>query len=260
MNDPHVEQLIYELVLLDRGAVFNRPAPVRYSEPSFDIELADDRATIRMNDHYEHHSDAREAVEPVLRAWEASALLEGRRIEFRFADARTTDGNPLAGSENGIWLSEQVVTAKMHASGTDEHLIASYPAPPVNFQLDQHTDVLMLRYRRFREGQVSFIECAAFTSSYIDKLVGGQGRKGAATYLRVEPAILDKLGELTSAVGDLETVRKIDRGWQNRPHTSKEIAWMQAAVPLLIRRISELGARPGGAPPQRLTMADLPQL
>jgi len=64
---------------------------------------------------------------------------------------------------------------------------------------------------------------------------------------------------LSSAVGEVTTVRKIDKGWQNRPHTQAELTWMEAAVPRLIRQVSEIAALPGQTP-ARLTMTDLPLL
>ncbi len=43
MNDPHVESLTYDLVLLDDGATFASPAPVSYAGHGFRIDLADAR-------------------------------------------------------------------------------------------------------------------------------------------------------------------------------------------------------------------------
>lgn len=105
MDDPHVAKLIYDLVLLDSSASFKSPPTVQITQPSFTAKLEDECLTIVMGSHFAEVQDARQSIEPTLRAWEASALLDGRNVEFRRRDARIIDRDRPHG-EVGISLSE----------------------------------------------------------------------------------------------------------------------------------------------------------
>jgi hypothetical protein len=71
--------------------------------------------------------------------------------------------------------------------------------------------------------------------------------------------VLKTLGTLTSDVGDLTSARKLEKTSQVRPHTEKEVAWIKAAVKMLVRRKAEYDHDPTAKLPQ-VTMNDLPEL
>jgi hypothetical protein len=70
---------------------------------------------------------------------------------------------------------------------------------------------------------------------------------------------LDKLGELTSDVGDETSARKFDDRSTRRPHTGTERTWIEATVRMIIRRVAALDYDPSASVAQ-ITMADLPKL
>jgi hypothetical protein len=71
--------------------------------------------------------------------------------------------------------------------------------------------------------------------------------------------VLDKLGELTSEVGDELSARKFDATSTKRPHTPAEQVWILEIVKLLITRVGEYEFDPA-APLKLITLADLPKV
>jgi hypothetical protein len=80
------------------------------------------------------------------------------------------------------------------------------------------------------------------------------GRESAATAYRIEKAVLNRMGELTSLRGDRLTARKAT-GVQ--PLTGQERAWLEAAVKMLIWRLGD--TRTLSNLPV-ITMSDLPMI
>ena len=83
------------------------------------------------------------------------------------------------------------------------------------------------------------------------------GRRRAAAKFKIDGDVLDKLGTLTSDVGDEATARKFDNQSTKRAHTPTEKAWVEAAVKKIIRRVAEYDYDSAAALPQ-ISMADLP--
>jgi hypothetical protein len=65
----------------------------------------------------------------------------------------------------------------------------------------------------------------------------GQRRRAATTY-GFDPAVLDKLGDLVSDVGDAETRRK-QHAKDPRPYTDAEAKWMRAVARMMMLRMGE---------------------
>ncbi len=83
-------------------------------------------------------------------------------------------------------------------------------------------------------------------------------RREAADEYRIDLPVLDRLGDLSSDIGDAATSRKAHVK-QRRSHTTQEEVWMVAAVKALMRRLGEWADDPNRPFPQ-LRLADLPQL
>jgi hypothetical protein len=257
MNDPHVATLRYALSLLEPDASFASPLPVSGATLNFSFRLDGGELTVTMTDHYAYDHEARSVVERYLRAWEATALLDGRRIAFDFREAAIVDRNPPPG-EQGASISETgIVVMKATVSGVEHHTIGSYPPPPSGFMVDPHVEALMVHFRAYREGRERLTDCAYFTYTYLSKVIA-PNRKAASQVLLLAESVLRKLSELSSTVGDIAMVRKIDSHWKQRPFEAKEIGWLQALLPMLIRRVGAVAASEPALP--QLTMADLPPL
>ena len=86
-----------------------------------------------------------------------------------------------------------------------------------------------------------------------------KARHAATTLYNIQKSVLDKLGTLTSDVGDMETARKLEASSTLRPHTENEVRWIETAVQALIRRKAAYDADPS-SPLPLLGMSDLPPI
>jgi len=132
-----------------------------------------------------------------------------------------------------------------------------YPEPPARFKVSLDVEMMWLRYQGYVDGKELLAEMAYFCLTVFE--YGTGGRKAAAGQYNVAKLVLDKLGGLTSNVGDGQTARKFSGTATARSHTETEFQWLRAAVKLLIRRKGEYDADPFATLTQ-LTMSDLPTI
>lgn len=242
-----MNELVYTLELRAPNATFADPPAITGAASGFDVRLENGRVTVSMRDSYATVQGARDAVDPFLRAWESSALLEGREIAFYFERALGT------GLDDGA-----TVRLSATPSGVDHHEIGLYPKPPVDFAVDMHVEALLGHFRAYRAGQERRADYAYAVFTYITNVVS-HGVDAASSILVVSGPVLRKLSELSTNVGEVSSVRKFGRQWSNRPFTQAEIEWLDTVTIQLIRRVGALAAGASGTLSQ-LTMADLPPL
>jgi hypothetical protein len=97
---------------------------------------------------------------------------------------------------------------------------------------------------------------AYFCLTVIESGLGQKSkRRSAAQGYDISYEVLCKLGELTGGRGDPMTARKMDANLI--PHTQGEVAWIEATVRAIIRRVGQVA---GGASVKQITMSDLPSL
>ena len=97
MGDPHVESLRYSAEPTGNTSYSNPPLLEDENDLST-FTLVDGELTIRPKDHFAAVSQAREAIEPFLRAWELDAGLRSGvvgAIRFKYQGHITVDRNPL---------------------------------------------------------------------------------------------------------------------------------------------------------------------
>lgn len=266
MNDPHVVRLLYRIETSDT-LTFENPPPVTWETDACTITLSDGKAVAEMKSHYARPDDARAAVERLLRNYEVRAAIEAggqSDFAFRFVSADVVDRNPpisnsrraIEGRAN-ILLGSATLTAIAHVARR------RYPEPPGFFEVSRDVDDIWRRFQGYRSGREDIASMAHFCLTVVEHSVAtspGRGtlRLRAGTRYGIHRDVLDRLGRLTSNVGDARTARKrhVDE-W--RPHTPVERAWMEAVVLRLAERLGEYAANPTG-PFGQLTMADLPKL
>jgi hypothetical protein len=261
MSDPHVVALRYRLET-DPSLIFDRPAPREDDTPAFALRLANGLLTCDMKAHFPSVAAAKAAVDPFLQAWELNtALREGRRaLWFAYEDAELIDRHPSpAGSDLRIHVSEGTlrVTGAMVSLRVTRR---EYPAPPERFLVSPDVETLWQRYEGYVQGREPLPGMAYVCQSFIEKVLA-RGQPDAANKYHIERKVLHTLGNLHSHRGDLTSRRKLEheRDRHEPPLTPQEIAWMEAAVRILIRRVGEYAADPT-APWPTLSMRDLPPL
>lgn len=256
MNDPHVESLQYHIET-DGSCSYESPPPVEYEKDGFRARLEEGVLTVTMKEHHASAASARKAVAEFLRSWEIQAALSVGRgcLRFEHDSAKVVDRHPSPGTNT---LVLEPLVCKVSVGAVTLHIgRSSYPEPPKDFVASPLVETMWHRFEMFLDGREPLASMAYFCLSTIQADAGGRN-KAAAKY-HVDRGVLDKLGQLTSEVGDSSTARKIDSSSTLRPHTPQETEWMKCAVQTIIRRVGEVEASPTASRP-RLTMSDLPRL
>lgn len=255
MRDPHVNSLRYRLET-DESLSFVQAPPIERETEDFRVQLRDGVVTFDMKSHHASEVTARKSADQWLRAWELDyALANGRpAIRFHFESAEVVDRDPPPPGTPQVIV---VPTITCHIVGKNVKILLTcreYPEPPGRFRITEDVETLWLRFRQYQEGK----EPLASMAYACETLFEACSKRNGNPY-NVSENILKTLRRLASEIGDSLTARKILSGGPSRPHTPSEVAWMEAAVKALIRRLGEYAAIPTQPLPP-LTMADLPKL
>lgn len=252
-----VASLVYTVTWLDeRCQVSNHAPAIEAPIRGFACRLDGGTLTAVPGDEYADPDSARDALEPGLRAWEAhSEIVDGLPFRFRLSGSSTETVD-----EHGNPGPNRVAVMADIAFGAETEFVVrdSFPGPNAAISIEGPvTASLRSRWRSTEAGHEPLASCAYWLLTRIEREFGPR-RKVAARNLQVDPEVLDKVGELTSA-SDPDHGRKVhpDQA-KDRPLTEKETGWLQAAGRLLIRRVLEHEAGVVSLP--LLTMNDLPAL
>jgi hypothetical protein len=284
MGQPRVAYLRYRLLPRDEATEFQAP-PLHIERDEFDVYVGpegkgvrapfasvstslagsettrirrDVEALVTFKADHQSEREAHEAVRPFLEAWLFSAALEepGRPQPFslEFAGSLIVDSDPPPGQD-----AKYVVSGggSFYVRPPEQQIvIETFGEPPERFAADRHVITLWRRWKRYLDGKDTLAAAAYACLTYVENEVA-QGEREAAANLRVSRRVLQTIGRLTSNVGDEETARKFDPG-PRRAHTAAEVAFLEAAITALIRRVGEVAA--GGATElQKIGLADLPR-
>lgn len=255
MPDLHVNSLRY-VPRPGEDVSFEKPSPVEFETGEVHFRLADNKLTCEMKTHFASVDEARQAVEPAIRAWEVDADLRWGRsgLQFIFDSADVVDRTPAPPGIVHATAFVGAVGATMTLGSVSVNVSrAQYPAPPPpTFRLGPDAESILARYDGYRNGREPLQSMAYFCLTFLEAKAGS--RKDAQEAYRIDLPVLSKMGELTSTRGDSKTARKANA---LQPLTSVEYAWLEAAVKMLIWRVGD-SRGPGALP--LITMADLPTL
>lgn len=259
MNDPHVVSLKYRLVK-EHDVDYSNPPPIVHEAGGLRLRLDEGGLTVTMLDHYPSSEVAREVVYPFLRAWEIDQAISLGKTElhFEYEGAEVIDRSPSLPNQ-GHNLAARIVCS-VNAAGVLVNASvtrAKYPAFPQRLKLSPELETLWHRYEGYEQGREPLTSMGYFCLTLVEHNAGGRA-KSARKY-NVSRKILEKLGHLTSALGDARTARKVSTSSTSRTLTPAEQEWIKAAVKLLARRLGEWEFDPTGALPE-LTLADLPKV
>lgn len=256
MRDPHVQKLYYEIGS-GEGISYKDPEPVTFSNQLGVFDLCDGKLSVAPTEHFANEDDARQAIEPFLRAWEIEADLNSNvgMIRFEFARADLIDRDPPPPG------SSHVIEAKMGeiitmGESVSFHLTCSkYPQPPIAFRTTPEVEIGYRRWIAFRTGKEPLQSMAYVVLTLLQTTAGS--RQHAAQIFQIDPAILNLIGKLSSTKGDSSTARKIQTGSVLEELSGAEKQWLEQAVRRVIHRLGEHAA---GAPLTPIKLSDLPNL
>lgn len=265
MKDPHVESLVYRAESAE-DIIYDDPPPVEIDTAKWNGCLENGILTCRMKTHYASISDAREEIESYLRAWEVSANLkqgEGS-IKFVYQDANVVDLAPQETGRGVVVLGKAAVTGTTTVIGRVQISRKNYPLPPRSFTVSPDVETLLGRYEGYLDGKEPLQSMAYFCLTMVERIYGGQQKKGentrkaTARTMEVDLEVLDTLGELTSERGDETTARKFLG--QPAPLTGTECAWIASVVRELIYRVGEHSSCRDSSNLAQITVASFPRI
>ena len=258
LNDPHVETLHYRLIPSER-VTFNNPPVLTAQRDGFELTVEHGKLTVTPSAHFATVQAAREAVAPVLRAWEIDhALWAGSpEISFEFDRSTVIDRDPPPPPKPGFPQIVQVggIASVAAVGSVSVHVgRAQYPQPPLDFAVDPDTETLWVRWQGYNEGREPLQTMAYFCKTVLEM---DRGVSGASARFGVSPNVLKTLGRLSTETGDPTTARKATP--KLRPLTDQEGRWLEETIKVLIRRAGEVAANPDKSR-DKITMDDLPPL
>lgn len=208
----------------------------------------------QVEDSFGSVADARAALEPMLRAWEAHFELidRGFPVAFEFAFGVLEDG---AAPDPGQSRVAEYATDEPGGLVVRKLELLAPPPPPTWFStVPPLVDELRLSWRKVAAGRALTSDRAYWCLTLLEATY--QGRRGAAAALLVDITILNTIGRLAAAE-DRAQGRKVGGRGPTVIRYEDEI-WLRAALPRLILRVAEVEL--GASDIARLQMTDLPQL
>lgn len=256
MRDPHVKAVYYE-IMSGEGISYRDPEALEFSNHLGSFYASENRLQVMPTEHFASGTDAREALEPFLKAWEINADLTRNigMLRFKFEKIDVIDRDPSPpGSPQVLHVGS---ISHVHAtSNFSLHLTCSkYPEPPAAFNATPEVTHAYRRWLRFHSGKEPLQAMSYFVLTVAEN--SASGRSAAAVLYEIDSDVLRKIGELSSTKGDGLTARKAGALNQYHDLSSTERHWLEKAVRLLISR---LGEHASGAQLSRLTFSDLPDL
>lgn len=245
-----VVELTYRVV---SDTPFDAPPPVPVRDVAGVFSLADNVLRVRPPTTHSVVSEARDAVEPFLRAWELEAELRyGFPVfVFEFAGADIVGSSVTDADEAQPAASSRRVEAE-----SDQFLEIAwsrFPDPPTIRVSPEMVDI----WSRFKYARMGLREplqsCAYYCLTVIERSAGG--RQQAATRYRIDLSVLRKLGELTSSRAS-SAPRKA-AAHDSPELTREEKRWIDHAIRL---SLLQMGLEHAGASSDDLTMSELPPL
>ena len=251
MNDPHVALLEYQL----QESVdfhFQNPPDLEFHSPLFSGRLSNGTLQLRPKSHFASEPEARPVADEFVKAWEiCEGLRRGHGVfSFRFNGSQVVDRSPEPGNLSLQTSGFVYITD----SARIEVLSPRYPDPPGDFTATPEVEILWQRYSNYSEGHEPLQAMAYFCLTFLEGIGGKrrERREEAGKRFGIEFDVLENLGELSSAYGDMATARKAHPDL--RPLSDNQTRWVVAAVKAIIHH---LATRRSG---QVLQMSDLPPL
>jgi hypothetical protein len=269
MNDPHVEALLYRV---SHAATFSYEKAKLLEDrlPEFHIKIERLQATVVPTDHFATAEEARAMVEPLLCAWELDAALRHDHpdvLRFAYLEPKIIDRNPAP----GVLHAQRFSNTTSFGQPTLQQVLREYPAPPVGL-IVRPGDVAAamfdrwshyVRHHKNRLGDAAHV-CLTLLEDSTKEEEGKKEnkRRAAARKYTIEFKVLDRIGKLAATKGGILHGRKGKAVYGeavDMDYTDREIAWLEAKLKQLIRRVAEVAHDPGAARPW-ITMDDLPGL
>lgn len=240
------EWLHYRVFLDDKmGEAFQ----LQYDNTAFSLQVERGIAVFAPHIDLSSAEIAERHIDDFLRSWEADLLFQTAAIRrhLRFERLQMRSGY---GKYAGLHGVINVVGPQAEANHRRQ-----FPWRHHSFADDPLVGAMIDRYQAYREGKELLPVLGYFCLSALERVAGS--RDAFCRQYRIDRAVRDRFGDLTSAVGTFHSARKIDRTHNLRELTAEETFWLEATLRAIIYRAGEVAA--GSVVSSDITMGMLPQ-
>ena len=263
MSDPHVEKLIYRVIIPDHTDYDNAP-PISGENDEFNLKLSKDQLVLECKPHFASENEARAVADSFLRAWEVSIGLRQSpdELSFRFLSSTIIDRSPPQESGNRTDINVSASELVGLSDEVDANVSRSkFPAPPQSFVSSPEVEMMYSRYSSYRKGKESLLNMAYWCLTIVEgsTRVSKKKRRTAAGKYGIGIEVLNELGRLSSEAGDETEARKFTTESTFAPLTPDQKTWVESVVKKLIERMAEYAHDPSAKLTQ-ITMSDLPTI
>lgn len=254
MRDPHVEALFFS-VFSTPGTKYVDPAVLRSTQPLGEFTIDQGILTVRPAEHFSSEREARGAIEPYLRSWEADADLRTApgAIRFKFERSVVVDrAPPLPGHQISIALAAGASCVTGYAATLTVGR-RSYPPPPTAFEMTNNVSAAYRQPACYWEDRTNLPAIGYFVLTMLE---GAGSRANAAKVLKIDKSILGEVGRLTAERGGPDSARKFnENGFIDLSDAERQ--WLEEALRRLVLRFGEHAA---GAHLEPITPQNFPLL
>lgn len=256
MRDPHVQTVHYEITS-GEDISYRDPPPLSFSNHLGTFDVAENKLGVTPVEHFSDEAEAREAIEPFLRAWEINTDLNRNvgMIRFKFDRVDIVDRAPPPPGASQVIYAQSGSFVLVGSSVTLHLTCSKYPDPPKAFCATPEVQHAHRRWLGFRSGREPLQAMAYFVLTVLES--AADGRLGAARAYQIDPDVLRAIGRLSSTKGDENTARKAEAHNRYEDLSDREKQWLEEAVRRLILR---LGEHASGAPLSLIALKDLPAI
>lgn len=267
MNDPHVVALHYT-VTHGSSVDYRDARPLRFENPTFRLEVNNNRARFDFKEHFTHEGEALQAIGAFIRDWEFEVgLRQGPGLfKLNFEKSEIVDRNPsppkllsTSPSTSGV----KNLRASSHSPGsitTAKLTIVKrhYPPPPSAGAVDPNdpdVSTMCHRFEGYRQGREYLPGMAYFCRTMLTDYLC-KGDKEASKKYGISRKVFKEISQLTSGKGG-PVARKaagIDADLSNR-----EKKFLEKAISEMIYRTAQIAADENQDLP-KITLSDLPSL
>lgn len=256
MRDPHVQMMHYA-VGSGESISYSDPEPLSFANHlgAFDLNLG--KLKIAPVEHFPDDEEARQAIEPFLRAWEMEADLISNvgMIRFTFERVELIDRDPPPPGAPQIIQLKGIASVSVFGHASVHLTCGKYPGPPDAFRATSEVEHAYRRWIGYRSGKEPLQSMAYFVLTLLESSAGD--RKEAARSFNIDLDVLRTIGRLISTKGDPGTARKVVPGTSFQELSGAEKAWLERVIPLIIRRVGEHAS---GTPLTLISLAHLPRI
>ena len=231
MNDPHIDTLTYAVKSIgQRIAEYDATMPELFvSNEIGEFRIAEDLLTVELAVHCSNAQEARDLLEPFLRAWEihADLTIDFGAVRFSFCGSSSHDRNPPDGSVS-FGFSDNVTISDSVEFRLE---LSQYPEPPdtpIGVSSDLLRDV-HARWCQYQEGKEPLWGMANYALTRIELEAAREtnvklNRKQAGLHFNISGNVLERIGEISALPGTGLEPRKAgdDAGNRYIPSTADE--------------------------------------